>query len=115
MFSGNSVWYYRTLYSECFMFYKIIRARIPSRLSSREYGHDISHSQVKFMLNEPDESSCSQMASSLRTMLAMDFAYVDNVHSKKKESMSAEFRKIVDKSWNWLGKSLLLPTSATRG
>lgn len=66
----------------------------------------------KLCIDEPEGSSCSEMAASLRNMLAMKFSYVDNVHSKRKESLPAkEFIECVDASWNWLdGKSLLFPT-----
>jgi hypothetical protein len=72
---------------------------------------DCSSSYCKLMLDEPAPSSCIEMANSLREMLKLYFTvkYIDNDHSRKQQSLSAqEFCINADKTWNWLdGKSLL--------
>jgi hypothetical protein len=70
---------------------------------------DPSSPFAKLMLDEPTVDSCKQMAESLRQMLKLKFSWVDNVHSKKQESLPAsEFKRCVNQAWNWLdGNSLL--------
>ena len=63
-----------------------------------------------FQLTPPkdDGSSSKDMASSLRTALALDFDQAVGVHFR---TMKAdEFRRAVNLNWNWLdGESLLPP------
>ena len=75
------------------------------RLMSMDPGSALT----KFNLDAPTGTSCRQMAQSLRELLKLPFKYVDNVHSKKKDSLSAaDFIDCVENSWNWLdGKTLV--------
>ena len=53
-----------------------------------------------------DGSSCSEMAASLRTVLALDFDQAVGVHFRTMKA--EEFKRAVDLNWNWLdGESLL--------
>ena len=61
---------------------------------------------LQFTPAKDDGSSCKDMATSLRTVLALDFDKAVGVHFR---TMKAEdFKRAVDLNWNWLdGKSLL--------
>lgn len=77
----------------------------------RVLGCDPSSIFHKLTLEEPTESSCQEMAASLRKLLASgEYEFVDNVHSVHQESVPAEeFKKVVNASWSWLDGQSLLP------
>ena len=54
-----------------------------------------------------DGSSCREMASSLRSVLALDFDLAVGVHFRTMEA--EQFRRAVDLNWNWLDGESLLP------
>lgn len=93
-------------YAQKWFHTSMIDSSVPGYLPNyRLMGMDASSPFCKFLLDEPkpDGSSCTEMAASLQAMLNLDFAYVDNVHSKKKESLPAqEFKRCVVASWSWL-------------
>lgn len=64
---------------------------------------DPSSPFTRVMLDSPSNSSCKQMAESLREMLKLEFDWVDNVHSRRQASVpAAEFKECICNSWNWL-------------
>jgi len=88
----------------------LMNSSVPGYLPNyRIMGMDATSPFTNLFLDEMTETCCADMAASLRAMLAMDFEFADNVHSRRNESMPAEeFRKYMNLTWNWLdGRSLL--------
>ena len=64
---------------------------------------DPSSTFTKLMLDEPSESSCTEMATSLRKLLKLDFQYANNGHSRRSGPVSAlEFKEYICNAWKWL-------------
>lgn len=76
----------------------------------RLMGMDPTSYFPKIQVDEPPTSnSCEDMAKSLRQLVKLPFRYVDDVHSKRKDSIPAsEFIDCVENSWNWLDGQTLL-------
>ena len=78
----------------------------------RFMGMDHTSPFTKMMFDEPkaDGSSCSEMANSLRKVIALKFDMVLSAHSGYEKGMDGvDFRKTMDACWNWLdgGRSLM--------
>lgn len=83
-----------------------VRGYLPNyRLMAMDPCSDLA----RFNLDAPQPTSCMEMAASLRSLLKLEFKYVDNVHSKMQQSLPASsFIQCIEHSWRWLdGKTLL--------